>query len=255
MGSVGSIEKVMVGGILAIIILILAVAINGTHDDPNEVDGWANGGENSDVPKLNKDDKRDLRNPGPRIEGGTKPTDDSVVFILPPESEGWPEEAVPDPRGGLGGDDPKPLVTPPPAEPPKNYTVKSGDNFSLIAQRVLGSVTYVSDLRKANEDVEERKMHVGQILNLPRVGKLAVGGPDGGGTSSGRSAANVADAAPVKSSSGEARTHKVVSGDTLYGISETYYGDSGRWKEIFAANRNVLTKPEILPRGAVLSIP
>lgn len=52
-----------------------------------------------------------------------------------------------------------------------------------------------------------------------------------------------------------ARTHVVRDGDTLGGLAEQYYGDARRYKELFAANRNVLSNPELLPIGATLQIP
>jgi nucleoid-associated protein YgaU len=51
------------------------------------------------------------------------------------------------------------------------------------------------------------------------------------------------------------RRHTIVDGDTLSGLAERYLGSAGRAGEIFAANRDVLKDPELLPIGAVLTIP
>jgi len=51
------------------------------------------------------------------------------------------------------------------------------------------------------------------------------------------------------------RTHKIIDGDTLRGLADRYLGDAGRSPEIFAANRNVLASPELLPIGVELKIP
>jgi nucleoid-associated protein YgaU len=49
--------------------------------------------------------------------------------------------------------------------------------------------------------------------------------------------------------------HRVVDGDTLASIAQRYLGDAQHAPEIFEANRDVLTNPELLPIGAVLKIP
>jgi nucleoid-associated protein YgaU len=51
------------------------------------------------------------------------------------------------------------------------------------------------------------------------------------------------------------RFHVVVEGDTLSRISRRYYGTTERWKEIFEANRAVVSDPARLPRGSSLRIP
>ncbi len=50
-------------------------------------------------------------------------------------------------------------------------------------------------------------------------------------------------------------THRVIDGDSLALLAERYLGSSSRAMEIYEANRNVLTHPEILPIGAELKIP
>jgi nucleoid-associated protein YgaU len=58
--------------------------------------------------------------------------------------------------------------------------------------------------------------------------------------------ARPADAPPV---------HKIVDGDTLGDIAARYLGSASRAMEIFQANRDVLTDPELLPIGVELKIP
>jgi nucleoid-associated protein YgaU len=50
-------------------------------------------------------------------------------------------------------------------------------------------------------------------------------------------------------------THRIIDGDSLALLAERYLGSASRAMEIYAANRNVLTHPEILPIGAELKIP
>jgi nucleoid-associated protein YgaU len=51
------------------------------------------------------------------------------------------------------------------------------------------------------------------------------------------------------------RTHAVAAGDTLSRISQRYYGDPGRWRVIFDANRDTLDATGTLRVGMVLRIP
>ena len=54
---------------------------------------------------------------------------------------------------------------------------------------------------------------------------------------------------------GERRYHRVIDGDTLPSISETYFGSAERYLEIFEANRAILIRPDVLPLGSRLEIP
>ena len=52
-----------------------------------------------------------------------------------------------------------------------------------------------------------------------------------------------------------ARTHKVVDGDTLGALAERYLGSAERGRDIYEANRDLLSSPGILPIGLELKIP
>jgi nucleoid-associated protein YgaU len=64
---------------------------------------------------------------------------------------------------------------------------------------------------------------------------------------------------PVEPRAGSAAarpsTYTVETGDTLSRISQKVYGTSGRWTEIFEANRDQLPSPNALRVGQVLRIP
>lgn len=51
------------------------------------------------------------------------------------------------------------------------------------------------------------------------------------------------------------RTHVTQPGETLSGLAAHYLGSSGRYREIYEANRNVLRSPDDLPDGVTLVIP
>ena len=49
--------------------------------------------------------------------------------------------------------------------------------------------------------------------------------------------------------------HEVKSGDTLGKIAKHYYKDAMKYKEIFAANTDILDNPDLIKVGQVLVIP
>ena len=49
--------------------------------------------------------------------------------------------------------------------------------------------------------------------------------------------------------------HRVVDGDTLRRLAYEYLGYEARYLEIFAANRDLLVRPDLLPLGEKLRIP
>lgn len=57
-----------------------------------------------------------------------------------------------------------------------------------------------------------------------------------------------------KPSSGQ-RTHKVVSGDTLWDLAKKYYGNGSKYPTIFNANRDKVKDPNLIHVGWVLVIP
>ncbi len=61
--------------------------------------------------------------------------------------------------------------------------------------------------------------------------------------------------APAPSPPAEFKTHTVVRGDTLAGISGAYYGDRNLWRRIYEANRDILPSANALQPGQVLRIP
>ncbi len=51
------------------------------------------------------------------------------------------------------------------------------------------------------------------------------------------------------------KVHKIIDGDTLADLAAQYLGTPKRAREIFEANRDILTDPELLPIGVELKIP
>ena len=51
------------------------------------------------------------------------------------------------------------------------------------------------------------------------------------------------------------QTYTVQSGDTLSKLSKQFYGDSGKYMDIFYANRDKIEDPDKLQVGTELTIP
>jgi nucleoid-associated protein YgaU len=106
----------------------------------------------------------------------------------------------------------------------------------LAAEELRGSSTIVApvkpetrgDLPRTPATADDADPHWGTSMNL--------------GVPSGKVAA-------------KPRRHKIADGDTLAGLAERYLGSRDRYLEIFEANRDVLSSPELLPIGVTLKIP
>lgn len=254
MGNVGNIEKVMVFGILLIIISILAIAIWGNNavDDPQfNADGTLVGGDHN-AEALGTP----LRRSGSTGTGGSLGNDpggstgggNQAELLSPPSEEELRNSTNQDPPRKEYGV--KPTVPEIPAEQPeergelpRNYTVKDGDSFEKISIRLYGTARYTEDLVKANEDVNPRKMRVGQVLNVPRFDDYAGMDDDGAG------------ATPQDGGTASRNTYIVKKGDTLFGIARDVYGSSKHWNKIYDANRRQLPSQNSLKVGMELVLP
>lgn len=70
-------------------------------------------------------------------------------------------------------------------------------------------------------------------------------------SSSSKSMPKSAAGTPKKASS----TYTVVSGDSLSQIAKRHYGDAAKWKAIFEANRDLISNPDLIHPGQVLTLP
>jgi LysM repeat protein len=60
---------------------------------------------------------------------------------------------------------------------------------------------------------------------------------------------------PTRPATGTYRRHMIGKGDTLYSLAQKYYGNRSRWKDIYAANRDVMKNEGDLRIGMELKIP
>ena len=85
------------------------------------------------------------------------------------------------------------------------------------------------------------------------------GGYAGGGVTDPYTAGTGSTSYPVDSyetaGTSGGRYHTVQRKETLYSISRQYYGDHGKWKDIYAANRSEISDPNKIRVGQRLMIP
>jgi LysM repeat protein len=102
---------------------------------------------------------------------------------------------------------------------PRTHTVKPGDTLSALAQRFYREPGLFGFIAATNGIPDPDRISVGQVLKLPRVG----------------------------------RVHRVVPGDTLSEISRAAYGDVSQVAAIAAAN--AVRDPDHIEVGWVLALP
>jgi len=128
-----------------------------------------------------------------------------------------------------------------PVQPqPRLYTIQEGDILGRIAEKQLGSSRYVEELMRANPGINEKHLVPGETLVLPVI-----------------VAKDTTKQTPGAQAAGNARTHTVAPGDSLWKIAEKYYQDGSELKRIVSANPTLLRQGEdsVLKVGMSLVIP
>ena len=71
----------------------------------------------------------------------------------------------------------------------------------------------------------------------------------------GSGAALLCPVAPEAATGPQDALHQVMPGDNLHLIAGYYYGDARQWERIWQANRDQISNPNVIERGALLRIP
>jgi nucleoid-associated protein YgaU len=128
------------------------------------------------------------------------------------------------------------LIEGPPTGP-VTYRVVRGDTLWGIADRFYDDPRRWRDIFDANRDRirNPNRIFPGQVFVIPGV---IAGQPR-----------------PPTPPRPTSSTYRVVRGDTLWDIADRFYHDPRRWREIFKANRDHISNPNLIFRGQVLIIP
>jgi len=124
-----------------------------------------------------------------------------------------------------------------------DYIVQPGDNLWRIAARFYGNGMYWRQIYTDNVDVIRHpdRLRAGQRLKIYLT--------------AGNGMAGTAAMAFNASMPATGNSYVVQPGDNLWRIAGKVYGKSTRWREIYEANRNVLSDPERIFTKQVLFIP
>lgn len=165
------------------------------------------------------------------VRGGQDSTDESTgAPELPTEVERAPKAPV-----EAGATTSPPAANEAAANRTRQWTIRSGDTLSSIAEATLGDANRWQEILDANPGLRANRLRVGQTITLP---------PKSG------------PAKPVANQGGTTRTHTVESGDSLSTIARQHLGSSARWDEIYELNRKLLGgDPDALKVGMKLRIP
>jgi nucleoid-associated protein YgaU len=126
---------------------------------------------------------------------------------------------------------------------------------AIIKRASTGPPAHSLQPASAENAASHRPASLDPLDNPPMVPKLASRYPgDSSENASGMGMALVPVSNSDRGGAGT-RIHKIVDGDTLPALATKYLGAADRAMEIFQANREVLSDPELLPIGAELKIP
>jgi nucleoid-associated protein YgaU len=274
----GSVERVLVLGIVVVIVAILGIAVWGaTGDDAAPLasaatDGGAAVADGAASPAINKSRKSDGPAAVDEIERWKQAREDlrnqvkkNNPALKPEGAKAKSLNVKPDLEAGPG------VATKPPAEPksqpavskpaepktepvkpkakPKGrvtHTVVSGDTLYKIRYKYFGD----SDIQQtfdailaANPTLDpDEWLQIGQKIVIP-LDEVASDAP-----------ATPVAAAPKKAEFG-GDLYEVAEGDTLSEIASRMLGSSQRWDDIYQLNRDRIVAPDKLQVGMTLRLP
>lgn len=133
---------------------------------------------------------------------------------------------------------------------PGQYTVRSGDTLSGIAQRAYGNGALWYAIYDANRNIVNNPhlIYPGQVLNVPSVS-------GGVATPSTPTTPTTPTTPGGQQGQGQGR-YTVRAGDSLWTIAQTYYGNPGRWIDIYNANAGMIgANPSLIFSGTELVMP
>lgn len=193
---------------------------------------------------------KDLLQLGPAPSGTEEPSDteDSATAPQPDEPKAASDTTGPTVRSkpARKSTDRRPAPGPvtrssqprrAPAPGTRTHRVERGDTFSVLAEVYYGSQRHTGFLVRANPQVKDpSRLLVGTVLNVPPLGGQV---------------RTAAAASPTPKG-----TYRVKEGDSFYGIARDVLGDSGRWQELLALNRELVDgDPQKLRAGQLVKLP
>lgn len=126
---------------------------------------------------------------------------------------------------------------------PSTHRVAAGESPYSISQAVYGNSKYYKKILAANPGLDPHHLKIGQILVIPLL------------TDTQRNPSAVSGAAE-DGSLDSSSSYKVISGDTLDGISRKLYGSGAMIDQLYQMNKSLIgSNEDVLKVGWVLKLP
>jgi len=122
---------------------------------------------------------------------------------------------------------------------PTTHIVTKGEHLWQIAEKYYGSGYNWVDIAKVNQLVNANLLTEGQKLNIPKTSVIQDASVE---------IDKVAGSALLNE-------YAVVKGDTLWSICVKAYGDGYKWTEVWEANKDKVTNPDVIEISTVLTLP
>lgn len=147
-------------------------------------------------------------------------------------------------------DSPAPSVVETEHAPGRTHLVSAGEDLWTLATMYFGDGARWRDIVAANDTVV-----LDPLRDLPPGTLLVIPGLVDDTSDPSEERPTTAPAASPAGSSVEAAEVTVASGDTLWDIADDHLGDPARWPEIYAANRDVISDPDLIYPDWKLRLP
>lgn len=167
-----------------------------------------------------------------------------VSLIIPYIEEASPVDAIAEQAA------PTPPAATANAVPQRIIRVESGATLSGLAHKYLGNANRWEALLDANKDQLKRPEDLQPGMEL----KLPTDAPATADATANRPAA-IAPREAATTTTSNAKTYTVVSGDSLSAIAKKHLGNESAWYQLYEANRDVMSSADDLSVGVTLKIP
>lgn len=145
----------------------------------------------------------------------------------------------------------------PDADDLKKALQQKGITIQNLTLAVKDGAVTIGGLADTNAEREKAILIVGNVKGVDKVQEsIKVMQPRfQPGATAQQTSAPAAQAQPRTPEPEETRFHQVQSGDTLSKIAKQYYGEAGKYMQIFEANKPMLSDPDKIYPGQVLRVP
>lgn len=197
----------------------------------------------------------------------TPPTGVPSTATQPGSQGARPAPGMPPDRNLTAGASPPTRTAAPaglPAQPAtpgsaEKHRVQPGDTFTSLSENYYGTPRFAQFLIDSNPEIRDpRRLSVGAVLKIPEK----PGDADIASASRRNSKGDIVETnktstdKPAADNANGRRTYTVKEGDSFYSIAKSQLGGGGRWKQLYALNKQAVDgDPRNLRPGQVLTLP